>query len=126
MRLLDGLARTAMLVLAGLATLSLIGSLASVSSSALGDAFPGRIAADAPPEDAAPVDMVITRTDDTERGASAPTITGVTAAQPAPSPGDIAITRWLKALTYAVVALAAIGAAGVIALVRIGSRIAPA
>ena len=37
-----------MLVLAALATLALIGSLASVSNSSIGDAFPGAIAAREP------------------------------------------------------------------------------
>ncbi|MFD1787800.1 hypothetical protein ACFSC3_09455 [Sphingomonas floccifaciens] len=124
MRIVDWIARTTMLVLAALATLALIGSLASVSDSPIGDAFPGQVAqpiSDTPPGPPAE---------------TAPPATG-SAAEPVPQEaGEIATVerivaereresaRWLKALTYALIALAAFAAAGVVALVRIGSHLA--
>ncbi|MES2339779.1 MAG: hypothetical protein V4537_16925 [Pseudomonadota bacterium] len=116
----DWLARTAMLVLAALATLALIGSLASVSNSRIGGAFPGEIAA-APsaPLPAASDPQVV-----------APGTGTMTIESPVPAPAPPApptareteIARWLKALTYAVIALAAIAAAGVVALLRLAPR----
>ncbi|WP_326523317.1 hypothetical protein [Sphingomonas sp.] len=125
MRLLDWLAHTAMLALAGLATLSLIGSLASVSNSALGDVFPGRVAAANHEQPTADIEIVGAALRRERPEAQPPVLREIVAAAPdAATAGESEIARWLKALTYAVVALAAIAAAGVIALVRIGSRIA--
>ena len=120
MKALDWLARTAMLVLAALATLALIGSLASVSNSSLGDAFPGEVAppAETVAEAEPPADPRVV-----EPGRGTMTIE-TPAAAPAPLPAEREVARWLKALTYAVLALAAVAAAGVVALVRVGSRLA--
>lgn len=119
------IARTAMLALATLATLALIGSLASVSDSTVGDAFPGTIPAPAEPVGEM-IETTPTEPMQADGASSIATPAGDavrTVAAPPPSTDAREIARWLKALTYAVLALAAIAAAGVIALVRIGSRI---
>ena len=121
MKAIDWLARTIMLVLAALATLALIGSLASVSDSSIGDVFPGEIAA--------PVEPVagVTASDPriVEPGTGTMTIDAPATSRPVSVARDSGqdIARWLKALTYAVLALAACVAAGVIALVRIAGQL---
>jgi hypothetical protein len=122
MSLLDWLLRTTLMVLACLATLALIGALVSVSDGSLGEAFPGRVApqstealaasADAPPAAASSSNEI-----PAEAGATARVVT------PAIPPRPPAIERWLKALTYAVLALAGFAAAGVVALLRIGTQL---
>lgn len=119
------IARTAMLALATLATLALIGSLASVSDSTVGDAFPGAIPAPAQPVGEM-IEATAPKATKADRAPSTATPAGDavrTVAAPPPSNDAREIARWLKALTYAVLALAATAAAGVIALVRIGGRI---
>lgn len=131
MRVFDWFARTAMLVLAALATLALIGSLASVSNSPVAGSFPGGGSEDAagPPPAGPPAPPG----DDPAPGPSAPDRADapVDARPVAASPrgtddGAREVARWLKALTYAVIALVAVAAAGVIALVRIGGHVARA
>ena len=127
MRALDWLVRLVLMVISALATLALVGSLASVSNTPLGQAFPGDVStrqdeprdpsnpqADAPParpDAASPVD--------------APTISRADRRPGTPvfqeKREDLA--RWLKALTYAVLALAGFAAAGLIALVRIARNL---
>ena len=119
MRAIDWLARTAMLVLAALATLALIGSLASVSNSAIGDVFPGAVPERVDPRESAPRLDVADGPIGSESGATM-TIESPVAAAP---PERHETARWLKALTYAVIALVAVGAAGVIALARIGTHL---
>jgi hypothetical protein len=124
MRALDWLGRVALLVLSVLATLSLVGSLASVSGGRLGDAVPGRVGRPMPVVE--------------EAFGPAPLETGEAAGVPnsgndtAPA-GAVAIerprtedeiARWLKALTYAVLALAGFAAAGLLALLRITAHLA--
>ncbi len=125
MRLLDWLLRTAMLVLACMATLAMIGSLASVSGGSLADAVPGRLAQEPA---AAGSDS---RVSDAEVSASSPDRPSRARAAelqiaPAlqPSSADRDVARWLKALTYAVLAVAAFAAAAFFALLRIGSNLA--
>ena len=129
MKAVDWLARTAMLVLAALATLALIGSLASVSDSPIGDAFPGQVAVQDVPTPPNPVGAASSGADATPAaGATEPTEpTGtamVASVERAAAVRDREVARWLKALTYAVIALAAVAAAGVVALVRIGEHLA--
>ncbi len=127
MKIVDWIARTTMLVLAALATLALIGSLASVSNSPIGAAFPGTVAP--PPPETVPVEA------STSQPADAPTTTApdtpetdaarvVAQADRAAASRASEVARWLKALTYAVIALAAFAAAGVVALLRIGGHLA--
>ncbi len=124
MKFVDWLARTAMLVLAGLATLALIGSLASVSNSPIADAFPGPLAVQdiAAPSEAPPASTGGERS--TEPAPDAPTATMQQTVERAADARDREAARWLRALTYAVIALAAIAAAGVVALVRICGHLA--
>lgn len=124
MRVIDWIARTTMLVLAALATLALVGSLASVSNSPIGDAFPGQAAVrDAPATDD------IAAADPAAAGKAEPpeqavTQTMVATVERVATQREREVARWLKALTYAVIALAAFAAAGVVALVRIGGHLA--
>ena len=118
LRVGDWLARTTMLVLAALATLALIGSLASVSDSSIGDAFPGAIVTPADP--VAESASIASDPRVVEPGQGTMTIETRTPATP---PADRDVARWLKALTYAVFALAVFAAAGVIALLRIAGHL---
>ena len=118
----DWLARTTMLVLAALATLALIGSLASVSNSPIGNAFPGSAppAAEGAPSPAVPAsNPQIVEPGQGTMTLEAPPLPRVAAATAPASPNTDEVVRWLKALTYAVIALAVFAAAGVVALVRI-------
>lgn len=102
MKALDWLGRVLLLVLSGVATLSLIGAIAQVSDMQPAAPPPGAILL--PPEQPrAPTN-----------DAMAP---GRVAAPAAPA--DAEAVRWLKALTYAVTALAGFAAAAVITLLRI-------
>lgn len=124
---IDWFARLVMLVLASLATLALIGSFASMSYQPLGDAFPGRTAMREP----APVPTTTpTQTADAVEPGEAGNVTaaagegGTMVAVPQVLERETEeIARWLKALTYAVLALAGFAAAGVIALARIAWQI---
>lgn len=120
MRAVDWLLRTILLVLACLATLSLIGALASVSGGSLGDAFPGRIEAPAL-EAPLPPDPMGTRE---PAGLDAePSRDGtLSAATPSTAPAA-ELARWLKALTYALLALTGFAATGVVALVHVGAQL---
>lgn len=122
----DWLARTTMLVLAALATLALIGSLASVSNSPIGTAFPGsapQAANPSPPVLATPPSnpQIVETGEGTMTIEAAPVPVAPAPAPAAPKSDETA--RWLKALTYAVLALTAVAAAGVVALVRIAAQL---
>lgn len=125
MKVADWLARTVMLVLAALATLALIGSLASVSNSPIGDAFPGAEAETAfttPPRP--PSDPRIVEPGTGVMTVEATPTTPVPPLAPTPqTPAERETVRWLRALTYAVLALAVFAAAGVIALVRVATHL---
>ncbi|MHA6721722.1 hypothetical protein [Sphingomonas sp. RS2018] len=124
MRVVDWIARTAMLVLASLATLALIGSLASVSDSALGDAVPGVVSRPDVGEAESGATALPTPASDVQPDAPPEgAATEMRRASPAPAAPTDDIARWLKALTYAVIALAAFAAAGVVALVRIAGHL---
>jgi len=116
-----------MLVLAALATLALIGSLASVSDSPIGAVFPGQVALQDTPASPAAESPSASDTGPAVTTAAPPqgarTALAATAEQTAAA-RDTDVARWLKALTYAVIALVAVAAAGVVALVRIGSHLA--
>jgi len=124
-KIVDWIARTTMLALAALATLALIGSLASVSNSPIGDAFPGRVAMEevsAPDSAPAPADARTAPAGAESPATAAATMTATV--ERVAAQRDAEVARWLKALTYAVIALAAFAAAGVVALVRIGGHLA--
>ncbi|WP_294297553.1 hypothetical protein [uncultured Sphingomonas sp.] len=126
MRIVDWVARTTMLVLAALATLALIGSLASVSNSPIGQVFPGQVAVQEPPApDSLPTSAgAPPASADAESPENAVAMRTVATAERIAAQRETEVARWLKALTYAVIALAAFAAAGVVALVRIGGHLA--
>ncbi|URW75225.1 hypothetical protein M9980_11835 [Sphingomonas donggukensis] len=122
MKIVDWLARTMMLVLASMATLALIGSLASVSNTNLRDAFPGAVERPEPGgamESQPTAPAAPPSADPSSAQAGQP----VRVAAPPPADRTDEIARWLKALTYAVLALAAFAAAGVVALARIAGHL---
>ncbi|SOB80288.1 hypothetical protein SAMN06297144_0984 [Sphingomonas guangdongensis] len=124
MRIVDWLARTTMLVLASMATLALIGALANVSNSPLAETLPG---ASVRPGELPPIvgdepASAISR-DRTGPDAGVGNTQASRAVAPAPSPLEREQVRWLRALTYAVVALAAFAAAAVVALNRIAAHL---
>lgn len=123
MRALDWLGRVALLVLSVLATLSLVGSLASVSGGRLGDAVPGRVGASTPvAEEARPAPLETGETSEMPDLVNGTAPTGTVAVERPRAEDEIA--RWLKALTYAVLALAGFAAAGLLALLRITAHLA--
>jgi hypothetical protein len=112
---LEWIGRTAMLVLAGLITLSIIGAIASIPSGSIETRFGMDGDTTSPigdePSPAAPQG----------KEAGSGTQAGVGAAQPLPaSPANSrdAPARWLEAITYALIALAGVAALGLILLWR--------
>src|SRR5687767_8986979 len=113
----DWIARTAMLVMAGLVTLSILGSIAAMTNDpgtgfATGDrpVIEGERAQDreAAPARAGPEEGNVAAAAPAEgQGATA------VAARPA---GEDKTARWLEAIAYALLALAGIGALGVLML----------
>lgn len=101
--------RIALLVLSGTATLSLIGAIAETADTGpappiAGAVRPGSVA------EVAPGEIVPART------------TRQSASVPAPAP-DRELERWLRAISYALTALAGFAAAGVVVLLRIASAL---
>lgn len=101
--------RIALLVLSGSATLSLIGAIAETADTGPAPpvasvARPGAVA------EVAPGEMLPAQA--ARRAATAP----------APSP-DRDLERWLRAISYALTALAGFAAAGVVVLLRIASAL---
>lgn len=101
--------RIALLVLSGSATLSLIGAIAETADTGpapqmAGVARPGTVV------EVAPGEVVPART------------SRQVATAPAPAP-DREHERWLRAISYALTALAGFAAAGVVALLRIASAL---
>jgi hypothetical protein len=126
--LAEWVVRTVMLVLAGLVTLSILGSIAAMSNDA---AAPGTVQrgaapafdpAPAPPEPspaspAAPPDEPVP--DPSVQAPAAPggeTVTGTAAAPEVPEAPEV--ERWLEAIAYALLAIAGLLALGLILLWR--------
>lgn len=120
---IDWFSRLVMLVLASLATLAMIGSFASMSYQPLGDAFPGRTAMrEGAPAPTGTPGAVAETSDSGESGNVTAAVGGggtLVAVPHTLQRETEEVARWLKALTYAVLALAGFAAAGVIALARI-------
>ena len=125
MKVFDWLGRTLLLVMAGLATLSIVASVASVSDiRGTSPARPGgetvaeRVAVPEPPPiapgDRAPSEAPVTPADEG----------GVGTALSAPDIPDDEIAQWLESLTYAVLALAGFMAAILLVLLRITALLA--
>lgn len=98
MRAIDWIVRTLLLVLSGMATLAVIGSIAAIPAGGLPQGI----------EQIMPGDVVVV-------GGEA----GGEAAPPRAAPAD----AWAESLTYAVIALAGIAAAGLIVLMRIAGHL---
>ena len=121
MRIFDWLGRTLLLVMAGLATLSIIASVASVSN--IHGTSPSR-----PGSETAAERSDVTERLPVERDAGAPPVAPgaetreMTTPSAAAQDGEIA--RWLESLTYAVLALAGFMAAALLVLLRITALLA--
>ncbi len=120
----DWIARTAMLAMAGLVTLSILGAIAAMTN----DPGTGFSAGNRPSIEAGPAD---------ERQAApappAPEQGNATGAAPAGSGGGTVVAarpaeaekvdRWLEAIAYALLALAGVGALGVLMLWRVAREL---
>lgn len=107
MRAIDWLGRVLLLVLSGTATLSLVGAIVETTSTRplpVERAADRRVGTSAPPSDGPVIRMPAGPGDAIEPVATTP---------------DHERDRWLRALTYAVTALAGFAAAGVVVLLRI-------
>lgn len=105
----QSIGRIALLVLSGSATLSLIGAIAETADTGpapqvAGNAQPGAVV------EVAPGEVVPAQT------------TRQTATAPAPA-RERELERWLRAISYALTALAGFAAAGVVVLLRIASTL---
>jgi hypothetical protein len=98
MKAIDWIVRTLLLVLSGMATLAVIGSIAAIPAGGLPQGLEGIM----------PGDVVVV-------GGEA----GGETAPPRTAPAD----AWAESLTYAVIALAGIAAAGLIVLMRIAGHL---
>jgi hypothetical protein len=124
-KVFDWLGRTLLLVMAGLATLSIIASVASVSN--IHGTSPSRSGSDpvaerfevpqAPPSE--PGERA-----DTDAPVASAGEDGVLATLSATDAEDDEIARWLESLTYAVLALAGFMAAALLVLLRITALLA--
>lgn len=125
MRVLDWLGRTLLLVMAGLATLSIIASVASVSN--IHGSTPPRPGSETvaerlgPPE---PPPVEPSEPLSSEAPVAGMEDSGVLAALSAADAQDGEIARWLESLTYAVLALAGFIAAALLVLLRITALLA--
>ena len=120
MKTADWLVRAAMLVLSCLATLALIGSLSTMSAGGPGDSVRGRgVAMVAGGETGSTTrpPAVASRAAQSAADGPAGAPHGIPPDRGAAQAADHA--RWMKALTYAVLAVAGFVAAGVVALGRI-------
>jgi hypothetical protein len=125
-RVVDWLGRTLLLVMAGLATLSIVASVASVSN--IHGSPPPRPGSETvaerleAPQKTPPVEPRQRVSSEAPVGESEDD--GVLAALSAADVQDGEIARWLESLTYAVLALAGFMAAALIVLLRITALLA--
>lgn len=123
MKALDWLARLVLLIVSALATLALVGSLASVSNTPLGQAFPGGgtdTQAEAREQFVEREPVELAPRGDEPRAADPQ---GALPRAVAVQREGADVGRWLKALTYAVLALAGFAAAALVVLVRIAAHL---
>jgi hypothetical protein len=111
MTIFDWIARTAMLAMAGLVTLSILGAIAAMTHDG-GTGFPG---GERPLAEAEPAGDRDVQNDSSSAGKADPAASAVASAgpgaavrAPAPAPED-RIARWLEAIAYALLAIAGIG-----------------
>ena len=125
MKVFDWLGRTLLLVMAGLATLSIIASVASVSnihgtsssrpgSDSVAERFEVPPAPPIEPGERADTDAPVASADED----------GILTTLPATDAENDEIARWLESLTYAVLALAGFMAAALLVLLRITALLA--
>ncbi|RHW18755.1 hypothetical protein D1610_00920 [Sphingomonas gilva] len=111
MRAIDWAVRTLLLVLAGMATLAVIGSIAAIPAGGLPQGIERMMPGESP-QALAPGEPVT--------AGDAATTDQTVAPAPPPRPQADA---WAESLTYAVIALAGIAAAGLIVLMRIAGHL---
>ena len=124
MKALDWIGRAAMLVLAGMVTLSIIGSIAAIPSGSIENRI-GMAPQQQPlPPDSeqAPEPAAVEPVEGSRTDRAAGTAPGQQVAAPAPQPANP--DRWLEAITYALLALAGLAALGCLLLWRGLRRIA--
>ena len=121
--------RVLFLVFAGFATLSIIGSIAAIPSGGTGGRtlFAERAVAPLPsspePQDAVPAEPSPDTPGAPAEGNVAAASGETAVLAPAPPPPPDPVVRWLEPITYALIAIAALLAAVVLLLWRIGSAI---
>ena len=125
MKVFDWLGRTLLLVMAGLATLSIIASVASVSN--IHGTTPSRPGSDSVAErfevpSSPPIEPG--ERADTDAPVASADEDGVLTTISATDAEDDEIARWLESLTYAVLALAGFMAAALLVLLRITALLA--
>lgn len=125
MRVFDWLGRTLLLVMAGLATLSIVASVASVSN--IHGSTPSRSGSETVADrfetpETPPVEPSERESGEAPVGESE--ADGMLAALSAADAQDGEIARWLESLTYAVLALAGFMAAALLVLLRITALLA--
>ncbi|HET9640558.1 MAG TPA: hypothetical protein VFP12_15270 [Allosphingosinicella sp.] len=113
----DWIARTAMLAMAGLVTLSILGAIAAMTN----DPGPGIAAGDRPRIEAERAgdrekEQAQPNPQDGNATAAAPGDGRGTAAAAAPPAAEDRQARWLEAIAYALLAIAGVGALGVLML----------
>ena len=115
--LFDWIVRTAMLAMAGLVTLSILGSIAAMTSDP-GTGFAGgdRPRIEAEPEGEREPAPAPSAPQEGNPTAAAPAEGRDTAVAAAPPAGEDREARWLEAIAYALLAIAGIGALGVLML----------
>ena len=125
-RIFDYIVRTAMLAMAGLVTLSILGAIAAMTNDpgtrfappgdrpvAEGERVDERTAVQAPP---VPQESNLT--------AAAPgEAQGTAVVAAAPPPGEDKRARWLEAIAYALLAIAGVGALGVLMLWQVAREL---
>ncbi|MGA9582248.1 MAG: hypothetical protein WBR13_09800 [Allosphingosinicella sp.] len=123
--ILDWIFRTAMLAMAGLVTLSILGAIAAMTNDP-GTRFAGGDRPVIAPEEAQEREAAQAPSPPAEGGngaAAAPAQgEGGTVAVARPAPEDKA-ARWLEAIAYALIALVGVGALGVLMLLSISREL---
>ena len=124
MKALDWFGRAAMLVLAGMVTLSIVGSIAAIPSGSIENRIGVARAPQQPPPETreAPQPSAIEPIEGSAAERSAAPARAQEMAAPAVEPPDR--DRWLEAITYALLALAGLAALGCLLLWRGLRRIA--
>ncbi|HEX9964429.1 MAG TPA: hypothetical protein VGB04_05540 [Allosphingosinicella sp.] len=115
----DWIVRTAMLAMAGLVTLSILGAIATMTNDA-GTGFAGGdrplVEAEPAQEEERKAAQPPAEPDDGNLAAAAPAQRQGVSVVAAPPAAEDRVARWLEAIAYALLAIAGIGALGVLML----------